>query len=200
MDEFLRIQDTRIYHHRKSFLVANGFHQLSEQGIFHFFGYQGVAQQTAIDGKGGMKRVQAGAYLHFFYFVNGFPVGKYNAAFFQGRAPVGEVIFDYQILTFFRIDEWSDIGVFGGDHRIKRFYAVFGKQGLHLCVRSGGDFVDHGPGKRNFHSVSYIITKAFFGKALFAPGICEGQHGCLQLVAVMGTVVHAHHGYGKAAA
>ena len=107
---------------------------------------------------------------------------------------VGKIVFNDQIFAFLRVDEGCGVGMTGGyDGRHVR-KTVFRQRFFHHGVRAGGDLVDHRPGEGDQTAVAHVIRKALVCTAVFDPAVRHGEHGVPQLVAVMGTVVHADHG------
>ena len=76
--------------------------------FFHFIGNERIAEETAINGQGRVKRVQTGADLHAFYLIYSFPVRKDDAGLFQGWTAVGEGVFNDEVLRLFGIDPNED--------------------------------------------------------------------------------------------
>ena len=146
-----------------------------------------------------MQRVQAGGDLHPLGLVHGVPVGQVDAGLLQRRAAVGELVLHYQVLRALGVDEGRNVGVPGGDDGRHALDAVFGQRFLHHLVGAGGDLVDHGPGEGDLALVLEVIQEVLPHKALLLPGFGHRHHAGLQLLAVMGAVVHADHGQRRGA-
>ena len=144
-----------------------------------------------------MKGIQAGADLHFFHLVHSLTVGVENARFIQRKLSVGEGVLDNEILAFLRVDEGGDVGFLSGDTGCQIADSILFQHGLNGIVRSGGDLIDHGPGEGGFGPVINIGNKAVPDQAVVLPGGCECAHRSIQLVAVVGAVVHADQADGK---
>ena len=146
-----------------------------------------------------MKGIQAGAHLHFFHLVYRFAGGIDNTALIQRQLSIGEGIFYDEILAFLRIHKGGHIGVFGGDNRIQAVDMVLFQRRLHGRIRTGSDFVNHGPGEGHFAFIIDIGEETVGNKPVFLPGPGKRIDGGIQLIPIVGTIVHAHQCDGKGA-
>ena len=113
--------------------------------------------------------------VHFLHLIHSFSLCEYDSSFFERGSAVGKSILDYQIFAFLGVHEGRNISVFGGHHGIQPFHAVGGQKLFHPGIGSGGDFVDHGPGKGDFCRINYVIQKALICQSVFATGLGEGR-------------------------
>ena len=79
-DEVGGLQDAGVHHHGHGLDVAHLGDQAADVLVGHFGADEGVAQQAAIDGHGGVQRVEAGADLHLLDLVHRLAVGVHDAA------------------------------------------------------------------------------------------------------------------------
>ena len=115
-DEFHGIDDPRIHYHRHPLPVSDLFHQLFQLGVLHLRRNGGVAQQAAVDCQRGVQRVQAGRHLHPLRVVHRIPVRHVDSGGLKGRAAVGELVLDHQVLRCLRVDVGGNIGAVSYTH------------------------------------------------------------------------------------
>ena len=141
-----------------------------------------------------MQRVQAGGDLHALGLVDGITVGQVNASLLQGRAAVGKLVLNDQILRALSVDESSNKGVLAGNDGLHTLNAVLDELLLHDLVGARGDLVDHGPGECNLALIGQVVDEVLADIALLQPCLGNGHYAGLQLLAVVGAVVHTDDG------
>ena len=198
-DELIGVQDARIDDDGHRLDVADLLDEGTQILIGHFGRDEGVVQHAAIDGHGGVQRVQAGADLHLLDLIDGLAVAVQNTAQLQRRTAIGVVVLDAEILGLLGVDEGSGEGVLLGDDGVVVLKAVVGQHLLDLGVGARGDLVDHAPGEGDLGLVLHISEELGGHQALLDPLGSVGEDGILDLVAVVRAVVHALHGQGQLA-
>ena len=146
-----------------------------------------------------MQGVQAGGDLHGLHHIHGLAVGVHHAAQLQGRPAARVVILDNQVLRLLGVDKGSGEGVLLGLEGVVVLEAVGSQHGLNLFVGPGGDLVDHGPGEGDLGAVQHVSFKARGSQAVGHPLLHILHHAGLDLVAVVGAVIHGLHRQGKLA-
>ena len=164
-------------------------------GIPHFLGNFFKTKDASEYCQSGVKRIQTGTHLHLLHLIHRLAVCKDQAAFFQLRSSVRELILNDKILGFLRIYKGSNVCLSGGDDGLQTFGAVFCQHFLHCRIRAGYDLVDHGPGEGNLLLIPHIGGKTGIRKTIFLPGFHKGHDGFFQPIPIVGTVVHADHGH-----
>ena len=173
-------------------------HQGLQVGISHLGGNGGVTQQAAEHRQGGMKRIKAGTHLHLLRLLHGGPVGEVHPRPLQGGPSIGEGILQHQILGDLRVDEGSNEGAGVGfaDGHIRQAQPL--QLLLDLLGGMGGDLIDHGPGEGHLAAVVQPGQEVPGHQPPLLPAGGDALHRILELLAVLGAVVHAHHGDGSA--
>ena len=146
-----------------------------------------------------MQRVQAGADLHLLDLVHGLAVAVQHTAQLQRRTAIGVVILDAQVLGLFGVDEGSGKGVLLGDDGVVVLKAVVGQHLLDLGIRARGDLVDHAPREGDLGLVLHIGKELGGHQTLLHPLGSIGVDSVLDLIAVVGAVIHALNGQGQLA-
>ena len=90
-------------HDRQPLNVANAFDQVDQVGILHFRADALKAQQTAVDGQGGVQRIEAGRDFHRLRAIDGLAIGEDDTTALPSRSAVGEPVFYDQIFRLFGI-------------------------------------------------------------------------------------------------
>ena len=195
VDEGPGAEDTRVLHHRQA-LGGDVLHQGLQVGVPHLGGNGGVTQQAAEHRQGGMKRIEAGTHLHLLRLLHGGPVGEVHPRPLQGRPSIGEGILQHQILGDLRVDKGSDecAGVGLADGHVRQAQAL--QLLLYLLGGMGGDLVDHGPGEGHLTSVGQPGQEVLRYQASLQPSGGDALHRILELLTVLGAVVHTYHGDG----
>ena len=199
VDEVGRLQHAGIDHHRHGLDVAHLGDQAADVLVSHLGADEGVAQQAAIDGHGGVQRVEAGAHLHLLDLVHRLAVGVHDAAQLQRGPAVGVLVLDDQVLGLLGVDEGGGEGVAVGNDGVVVLETVVLQHLLDLGVGARGDLVDHAPGIRDLALVLDVVHKARGHQAHLSPLFGVGIDAGLDLVAVVGAVVHALQGQGQGA-
>ena len=146
-----------------------------------------------------MKRIETGRHLHSLHFVHGLASGIEGSAELKRRTSVGIVVLNDEILHFFGIDER------GGERMLLRLdifvvlKAVGGKKFLDLHVRPRGNLVYHSPRECHFLLIPKIVEEALLNESVSHPFLGIGKYTGLDLVSVVGTVVHTLDGERKPA-
>ncbi len=172
-----------------------------------------------------MQRVEAGADLHLLDLVHRLAVGVHDAAQLQRGPAVGVLVLDDQVLGLLGVDKGGGEGVAVGDDGVVVLEVVLFQHLLDLGVGARGDLVDHAPGigdlalildvvhraggddahlgplfgVRDLALVLDVIHKARGHQAHLGPLFGVGIDAGLDLVAVVGAVVHALQGQGQGA-
>ena len=146
-----------------------------------------------------MERVEAGGNLHFLRLVHRVPVGHVHARSLQGGPAVGETVLHHQVLGPLGVDKGGDKGIFRGDDGGHVLHAQAGQRLLHHLGGAGGDLIDHGPGEGDLTLVGHPHGEFGGDITPVQPLLHHGHDAGAQLFPVVGAVVHAHHGDGRAA-
>ena len=194
VNKLLRRKNAGIRNHRKTFFVTDDFHQLHQVCVLHLLADLGVAQETAIYSQGGVKGIQAGAHLHALHLFYGIPGSKHDACMLQPGASVGERILNHQVFSFLCIDKRSHICVLAGDNALCICKACLLQHLLDAVIRTWGDFVNHAPREGNMRRILNILQKSAVSLSVLCPCLCISVHSRIQLIAVVGTVIHADQG------
>src|SRR5699024_12331409 len=165
--------------------------------VGHFGAEAGVARQAGRDGYGGVQRVEAGAHLHLLVLVHLLAVGVHDAAQLQRGPAVGVLVLDDQVLGLLGVDKGGGEGVAVGDDGVVVLEAVLFQHLLDLGVGARGDLVDHAPGIGDLALILDVVHKAGGDDAHLGPLFGVGKDAGLDLVAVVGAVVHALQGQGQ---
>jgi len=110
-DKVSRFYNAGVCYHGQAFIVAYAFDKFYKVGVLHLLADPCVTEQAAEDRKACMQGVKAGADLHFFNPVYGFPVRKKNSCFFKDGFSVGKIIFYNEVLGFLGVYKRGDVGV-----------------------------------------------------------------------------------------
>ena len=186
VDEGLRVKDLRVNDDGQALDVAQALDEGDDVLVLHLGTDQVIAQHAAVHAHGGVQRVQAGGDLHALGLVDGLAVGHVDTGLLQRGAAVGELVLDDQILRALGVDERGNEGVLGGDDG--------GHALLDDLVGARGDLVDHGPGEGDLGLIGQVVDEVLTDEALLQPCLGNGHNAGLQLLAVVGAVVHADDG------
>ena len=158
-------------------------------------GYRLVAEQAAEYRHRGVQRVEAGADLHALDEVHRLARREAHAGLFERRASVREVVFDYEVLRAFGVDEGRDVSVLVRDDEFRALKTAFFQFRGDGAVGTRRDFVYHRPGERNLRPF-YVVDELFRSGSVLGPLFRERCHRVEKLVSVVREVVHADHSDG----
>ena len=194
VDEGLRVKDLRVNDDGQALDVAQALDEGDDVLVLHLGADQVIAQHAAVHAHGGVQRVQAGGDLHALGLVDGLAVGHVDTGLLQRGAAIGELVLDDQILRALGVDERGNEGVLGGDDGGHALDAVLLQRLLDDLVGARGDLVDHGPGEGDLGLIGQVVDEVLTDEALLQPCLGNGHDAGLQLLAVVGAVVHADDG------
>ena len=199
MDEVHGAENFGVHHHGDALLIPDFLDQGLQLRVLHLGSDGVIAQQTAVDGQGGVQGVEAGGDLHFLGVVHRVPVGHVDPGLLQRGPSIGEAILHHQVLGLLGVDEGGDKGVLGGDDGGHVLHSSGGQGILHHLGGAWGDLVDHGPGERHLLLVPHPSGELRGDVALLQPFVHHHHNAGFQLLTVVGAVVHADNSDGGAA-